>query len=96
MVRLRHSGGFETTYMHLSGIAVRAGSRVDQSQTIGYVGSSGLSTGPHLDFRIYQHGKPVDPRKVIVPPGPPIPVNRFAQFASMRDMLSAQLERPAD
>ncbi len=96
MVRLRHSGGFETTYMHLSGIAVRAGSRVDQSQVIGYVGSSGLSTGPHLDFRIYQHGKPVDPRKVIVPPGPPIPKNRFAQFASMRDMLSAQLERPAD
>ena len=96
MVRLRHSSGFETTYMHLSRIAVRVGSRVEQSQVIGYVGSSGLSTGPHLDFRIYQHGRPVDPRRIIVPPGPPIPSGLFTQFVQMRDMLSAKLDRATD
>ncbi len=95
MVRLRHAGGYETMYMHLSAIAVRAGTRVEQSQVIGYVGSSGLSTGPHLDFRIYLHGRPVNPRKVIVPPGPPISTGRFAQFAQMRDMLKIQLDRVA-
>ncbi len=96
MVRLRHAGGYETLYLHLSGIAVRSGTRVDQSQVIGYVGSSGLSTGPHLDFRIYLHGRPVNPTKVIFPPGPPVSQSRFAQFAQLRDMLKVQLYRAAD
>ncbi len=96
MVRLLHSGGYETQYLHLSGVAVRLGSRVDQTQVIGYVGSTGLSTGPHLDFRVYLHGRPINPAKVIFPPNPPIPQSRFAQFAQLRDMLRIQLDRAAD
>jgi murein DD-endopeptidase MepM/ murein hydrolase activator NlpD len=96
MIRLRHSGGYETMYLHLSRIAVRRGSRVDQTQVIGYVGATGLVTGPHLDFRVFFHGRPIDPRRVIFPPNPPVPPDRFAQFAQLRDMLNAQLERAAD
>lgn len=96
MVKLRHAGGYETQYMHLSRIAVTPGSRVEQTQVIGYVGSSGLSTGPHLDFRVYLHGRPLNPSKVIFPPNPPVSPGRFAQFAQIRDMLSVQLERIGD
>ncbi len=92
MVRLRHAGGYETTYMHLSRIAVRVGSRVEQSQVIGYVGSSGLSTGPHLDFRVFLHGRPINPRKVITPPGLPVPSDHFAEFVQIRDLLKTQLD----
>lgn len=91
MVRIRHEGGFDTMYLHLSRIAVRSGARVSQGQVIGYVGSSGLSTGPHLDFRVLRHGKPVDPLKVIFPPGPPVPSNRFDDFAALREKLNGQL-----
>jgi len=96
MVRLRHSGGYETMYLHLSSIAVRSGSRVDQTQVIGYVGATGLVTGPHLDFRVFLHERAIDPRKVIFPPNPPVPPSRFAQFAQLCDMLKAQLDRAAD
>jgi murein DD-endopeptidase MepM/ murein hydrolase activator NlpD len=96
MVKLRHVGGYETMYLHLSGIAVRPGTRVDQSRVIGYVGATGLATGPHLDFRVFFHGRPIDPKKVIYPPNPPVPQSRFAQFASLRDRLKVQLERAAD
>jgi murein DD-endopeptidase MepM/ murein hydrolase activator NlpD len=87
MVKLRHSGGYETLYLHLSRIAVNRGTRVGQGDVIGYVGSSGLSTGPHLDFRVYRHGKAINPLKVVFPPGAPIPIDRFDQFASVRDSL---------
>jgi murein DD-endopeptidase MepM/ murein hydrolase activator NlpD len=96
IIRLRHAGGYETMYLHLSRISVRTGARVDQSQVIGYVGDTGLATGPHLDFRVYFRGRPINPRKVIFPPNPPVPQNRLAQFASLRDRLKAQLERTAD
>ncbi len=92
MVKLRHSGGFETMYLHLSKIAVAQGSRVDQGDVIGYVGSSGVSTGPHLDFRVYRHGKALNPLKVVFPPGAPIPEARFDEFAAVRDSLAARLE----
>jgi murein DD-endopeptidase MepM/ murein hydrolase activator NlpD len=85
MVSIRHSGGYETSYLHLSRIAVRRGSHVEQGEVIGYVGSSGLSTGPHLDFRIRQHGRPINPAKVIFPPGAPVQPARFADFAALRD-----------
>ena len=60
--------------MHLSGFAkgVRKGTHVNQGQVIGYVGSSGLSTGPHLDFRVYRAGVAIDPLKLISPPGTPV------------------------
>jgi len=63
-----------TGYLHLSGYAkgIRQGSRVSQGQLIGYVGSTGASTGPHLDYRVWRNGKPIDPLKIPQEPGEPI------------------------
>jgi murein DD-endopeptidase MepM/ murein hydrolase activator NlpD len=83
MVHLRHAGGYETKYLHLSKIAVKAGARVDQGEVIGYVGSSGLSTGPHLDFRITRHGKPLNPLKLIFPPSKPVAPEKLDRFLAL-------------
>jgi murein DD-endopeptidase MepM/ murein hydrolase activator NlpD len=96
MVRIRHSGGFETMYLHLSKIAVRVGTRVTQGQVIGNVGSTGLSTGPHLDFRVYQHRKAINPLKVIFPPGAPVQPKLFETFAALRDKLNNKLQMTND
>lgn len=73
-IKIRHMNGYETCYMHLSKFAsgIRSGVRVSQGQTIGYVGSTGHSTGPHLDFRVWKDGTPVDPLKMISPPSEPL------------------------
>lgn len=93
MVKLRHAGGIETMYLHLSKIAVRTGARVGQGDTIGYVGSSGLSTGPHLDFRILSHGNFINPMKVIFPPNPPLSGADRDRFEPVRNELQSQLDR---
>ena len=98
MVRLRHTNGYETYYLHLSSFAkgMRRGARVVQGQVIGRVGSTGLATGPHLDFRMRKNGTFVNPlvehRKL--PPGDPVPEQHLAAFYDVRDqairrMLSA-------
>jgi murein DD-endopeptidase MepM/ murein hydrolase activator NlpD len=73
-VKIKHNSVYSTTYMHLSGFGkgVRQGVYVKQGDVIGYVGSSGLSTGPHLDFRFYKNGSAVNPLKVEAPPVEPI------------------------
>ena len=86
LVKLRHPNGFVTYYGHLSryGQGVRIGSRVRQKDVIGYVGSTGLSTGPHLDYRVKSNGRYVDPMKLKFPLGRPIPAvdrERFARVA---------------
>lgn len=75
-VVVKHNGTYTTGYAHLKGFAkgIRKGTRVRQGEVIGYVGSTGLSTGPHLDFRVYQNGKPIDPLRVESPPA--IPINK--------------------
>ena len=90
-VKIRHSGGYETSYMHLSKIAVKSGTRVSQGEIIGNVGATGLATGPHLDFRVYKNGKAINPTKVVFPPGKPVPANRLSQFAELRDSLINEL-----
>ncbi len=89
MVRLRHKNGYETYYLHLSrfGKGVRRGARVAQGQVIGYVGATGLATGPHLDYRIRKNGTFVNPLVEIrtMPPGEPIPDGHLAAFFERRD-----------
>ena len=89
MVTLRHTGGYVTKYLHLSRIpsGIRPGRRVSQRDVIGYVGSTGVSTGPHLDYRLSRRGTPLDPRSHILPPGPPIPDEHRDLFEGWRDGL---------
>jgi len=96
MVAIRHSSGYESMYLHLSSVAVRVGQRVSQGDLIGRVGSSGLSTGPHLDYRLRKDGKYVDPLKEHrrMPPGDPIPATLMEAFAAERDKAAALL-RPS-
>ncbi len=74
MIRIVHNSVYSTAYLHLSRYAegIAPGSFVKQGDVIGYVGSSGLSTGPHLDFRFYMNGSPVDPLQVEAPPVEPV------------------------
>ena len=82
MVKIKHNSNYTTAYLHLSGYGkgVKAGAHVRQGDIIGYVGSTGLSTGPHLDFRFYKNGVPVDPLKVDPPSANPITEAFKAEF----------------
>jgi murein DD-endopeptidase MepM/ murein hydrolase activator NlpD len=95
MVRLRHTSGYETYYLHLSafGPGIRAGARVDQGQLIGKVGATGLATGPHLDYRVRKNGEFVDPVREHrnLPPGEPIPAAARAAFDAHRDLALERL-----
>jgi murein DD-endopeptidase MepM/ murein hydrolase activator NlpD len=83
-VRIRHANGYETLYGHLSRISVRRGQRVNQGTPVGTVGSTGLATGPHLDYRMSRNGVFVNPLKVQSPPAEPIPASEQQAFASAR------------
>jgi len=89
MVRIQHNSVYATAYMHLSrfGDGIRAGVFVKQKDIIGYVGTSGLSTGPHLDFRFYMNGSPVDPLKVDAPPVEPISEENKARFEKIKTVI---------
>jgi|APFre7841882724_1041349.scaffolds.fasta_scaffold43420_2 murein DD-endopeptidase MepM/ murein hydrolase activator NlpD len=84
MVTVSHANGYETNYLHLSryGQGIRAGVRVSQGQVIGHVGSSGLSTGPHLDYRVRLNGQWVNPLSISSPPAQPLPAERLQRFLS--------------
>ena len=82
IVRITHNSVYSTAYLHLSrfGDGIAPGVYVKQGQVIGYVGNSGLSTGPHLDFRFYRNGYAVDPLKVESPPVNPVAPEIMEQF----------------
>jgi murein DD-endopeptidase MepM/ murein hydrolase activator NlpD len=93
-VKIRHNGTYTTQYLHMSGIAsgVRAGTRVRQGQTIGYVGSTGLATGAHLCYRFWRNGVQVDALKVELPASQPVKKEYLESFESVKTELTKKLE----
>ncbi|MEE1168808.1 MAG: peptidoglycan DD-metalloendopeptidase family protein, partial [Alistipes sp.] len=93
-IYIKHSGGLQTGYLHLKSFAkgIKVGSKVSQGQLIGYVGSTGTSTGPHLDYRIWQNGTPIDPLKVTQQPQEPIAKKYFSDFERVRDLVISELQ----
>lgn len=91
---LRHSNGYESIYMHLSGFAksVKSGSRVQQGQVIGYVGSTGYSTGPHLDFRVKRNGKYINPATITTPRSDPVSKQKITEFKGKVDLYLTWLD----
>lgn len=92
-IRIKHAGNLETGYLHLRGFAkgINKGTRVKQGDLIGYVGSTGTSTGPHLDYRIWKNGVNIDPLKVPQEPAEPIAESNKAAFEAIRDRIVAEL-----
>jgi murein DD-endopeptidase MepM/ murein hydrolase activator NlpD len=99
-LRIRHAGGWETGYAHLMAYAsgVAPGSSVRQGQVIGYVGRSGLATGPHLHYEVWLHGVRIDPAGEAIPRGEPLFGERLLAFRAQKDAIdalrTAAVERP--
>ncbi len=84
-VKIRHNSTYTTSYMHLSRYAkgIKAGVHVSQGDVIGYVGATGVATGPHLDFRVWKDGTPVNPLTLDSPSGEPIKPENLAALDSV-------------
>lgn len=99
-VMLRHAAGLESMYSHLSGFArgISKGTRVRQGQVIAYVGSTGNSTGPHLDFRLKQNGKFINPTKAVNPRSEPVGKPNMTAFAQRMELVRSYMNgsRPVD
>lgn len=94
VVRIVHNSIYSTAYLHLSrfGAGIVPGASVKQGDIIGYVGTSGLSTGPHLDFRFFKGGSPVDPLKVEAPPVEPVSETNRGKFEKSKTVVLSLLE----
>ena len=92
-VKIRHNSVYTTAYLHLSRYAknLNVGSHVSQGEVIGYVGSTGASTGPHLDFRVWKNGSPINPLTMESPSVEPVPQNAMSEFVVLRDSLSRKI-----
>jgi murein DD-endopeptidase MepM/ murein hydrolase activator NlpD len=93
-IKIRHNSVYSTTYMHLSKFAngIKTGRYVKQGDVIGYVGSTGLATGPHLDFRFYMNGSPVNPMKVEAPPVEPVHQENLRAFEIRKKITMGALK----
>ena len=93
-VKIRHNGTYTTQYLHMSRIAegVRAGTKIRQGQTIGYVGSTGLATGPHLCYRFWKNGVQVDALRVELPPSQPVKKDQTEAFDKVKQELTKKLD----
>ena len=93
-VRIKHNSVYSTAYLHLSKYAkgLKAGQRVRQGEVIGYVGSTGRSTGPHLDFRVWKNGSPINPLKMDSPPAEPIKEESRPAFEKAYRTYQAQVD----
>jgi murein DD-endopeptidase MepM/ murein hydrolase activator NlpD len=96
LVKIRHAGGYETMYLHLSGFGagIRAGVRVEQGDVVGYVGSTGTATGPHLDYRVIKNGTYLNPMTAFsrMPAGEPVPAHLLAEFTKVRQEAERQVQ----
>lgn len=94
-VKIRHNGTYSTQYLHMSRIAsgIKSGGKVKQGQLIGYVGQSGLATGPHLCYRFWKNGKQVDALKVELPPSEPIVDDYLSTFNRYKGFVKAKLDK---
>lgn len=93
LIAIRHKDGYETLYAHLNGFAkgISSGTKVQQRQRIGYVGTTGRSTGPHLHFALKRHGRFLDPLEVINGPGRPLPAREREAFKRHMRRLEQEL-----
>ena len=96
-VKIRHNSVYTSAYLHLSkyGPGIKAGVRVTQGQVIGYVGMTGTATGPHLDYRVWKNGTPINPLTMEAPPAVPIREEYKAALDSVRLLYRAELDRRA-
>jgi len=94
-VRIRHAAGYETNYAHMSAFApgLSPGKHLQQGDLVGFVGQTGLATGPHLDFRCYHNGTPIDPQKVSGPPKPPVKPENMVSFNQIKNDWMARLKQ---
>lgn len=95
-VEIRHAGAYVTAYLHLSRFAsgIRPGVRVSQGQVVGYVGTTGMSTGPHLDYRVTQNGRYRNPLGVGRDPAPPLPKAELPRFTGWAGQVLPLLGQP--
>lgn len=95
-IKIRHANGYKTGYAHMSRFAkgMKSGVRVRQGQIIGYVGSTGLSTGPHLHYEVIVNGRHVDPMRIRLPRGRVLSGNQLADFERERDRIDQLLKKP--
>ncbi len=93
-VKIRHNATYTTQYLHMSRIAsgVKAGTRIKQGQTIGFVGSTGLATGPHLCYRFWRNGVQVDALRVELPPSQPVDKDHMESFEKVKQELMTKLQ----
>jgi len=89
-IKIRHTDGYKTAYAHLKGFNVKKGQRVRQDDVIGYVGTTGRSTGPHLHYEVHHHGKAINPRKLSQLSGKPLAKSEMTAFAARRAEIDAQ------
>ncbi len=92
MVKVRHNGTYQTNYGHMSKIAVRYGQKVKQGQTIGYIGSTGFSTGPHLHYEMVKNGTKINPLKEVFPPSQGIKKENLDSYLAAIKDLQSQLD----
>ncbi len=93
-VRITHNSVYKTAYLHLSRYAkgLKVGQRVRQGELIGYVGSTGRSTGPHLDFRVWKNGTPINPLKMDSPPAEPLKKDNMPAFEAAAENYKARID----
>ena len=93
-LKIKHNSVYTTTYMHMSRFAkgIQKGSSVRQGEVIGYVGATGLATGPHLDYRVHKNNQPIDPLKMEAPPSYPVKPELMDNFLATRDSVLMELD----